>query len=86
MQTIQDYVPVTQAKTKFLDMIRSLQVTDKVIAITKSGVPEAVLISMNRFEGMLETMEVLADNDTISSLEKAIAQAHKSMWVDLDEL
>ncbi len=86
MQTIQDYVPVTQAKTKLLDMVRSLQVTDKVIAITKSGVPEAVLISMNRFEGMLETMEILADNDTILSLEKAIAQVHKNTWVDLDEL
>ena len=86
MQIIQDYVPVTQAKTKFLDMVRSLQVTDKVIAITKSGVPEAVLISMNRFEGMLETMEILADNDTILSLEKAVAEAHKNRWVDLDEL
>ena len=86
MQIIQEYVPITKAKTKLLDMVRSLQVTDKAIAITKNGVPEAVLISMNKFEGILETMAILSDNDTVLSLKTAIIQANKDKWVDLDEV
>ena len=46
MQTIQDYVPITQAKNKLLDMVRSIHDNDNAIAITKNGIPEAVLISM----------------------------------------
>ncbi|MEA1967116.1 MAG: type II toxin-antitoxin system Phd/YefM family antitoxin [Thermodesulfobacteriota bacterium] len=86
MQTVQEYVPITKAKTKLLDMVRSLQVTDKAIAITQNGVPEAVLISMNKFEGVLETMAILSDKDTVLSLKTAIIQANKDKWVDLDEV
>lgn len=43
MQIIQDYVPSTQVKSRLLDMVRSLHQTDNAIAITKNGVPEAVL-------------------------------------------
>ncbi len=55
MLTIQDYIPVTKAKSKLLDIIRKIESSDDTIAITKKGVPEAVLLSMNKFEGLVET-------------------------------
>ncbi len=58
MQTIQDYVPITQAKNRLLDMVRAIHDTDNAIAITKNGVPEAVLISIEKFEVLLETIEI----------------------------
>jgi len=51
MHRIENYVPITQAKSKLMDLVRSLHDTDDTIAITKNGVPEAVLISMDKFEG-----------------------------------
>ena len=57
MQTIQQYVPVTRAKTMLLDLVRKIKDSDETIAITKNGVPEVVLISMNTFIGLLETLE-----------------------------
>ncbi len=86
MQTIQEYIPVTRAKTKLLDLIRSLQKTDNAIAITKNGIPEAVLISMDKFEGILETMEILADEATVNSLRKAMHEAKQGKWLDLEEV
>jgi len=71
MQQIQDYVPVTKAKTALLDLIRRLKDTDQAIAITKNGVPEAVLMSMKKFEGLLETLDILSDDKAMSSVRKS---------------
>ena len=59
MQSIQEYVPVTKAKIILLDMVRKIRDSDDAIAITKNGIPEAVLISKAKFDGLLETLEIL---------------------------
>ena len=86
MLTIQDYIPVTKAKSSFLDIIRKIENSDDAIAITKNGVPEAVLISMKKFQGLLETVEILYDMNTMKSIRKSLKEAQKGMWVDFDEV
>jgi antitoxin YefM len=86
MQQIQDYIPVTKAKTALLDLIRRLKESDEAIAITKNGVPEAVLMSMRKFEGLLETLDILSDEKAMSSIKKSIRQAQKGSWADFDEV
>jgi antitoxin YefM len=86
MLTIQDYIPVTKAKSSFLDIIRKIENSDDAIAITKNGVPEAVLISMKKFQGLLETVEILSDMNTMKSIRKSLKEAQKGMWVDFDEV
>ena len=84
MQAIQQYIPVTRAKSMFLDLIRKIGVSDDAVAITKNGVPEAVLISMRRFEGLLETLDILSDEKAMASIRKSMRQADKGMWLDFD--
>lgn len=86
MLTIQDYIPVTKAKSRFLDIIRKIEGTDDAIAITKNGVPEAVLLSMSKFEGLMETMEILSDEKAMKSIRKSIKEAHDGKWLDIDEV
>ncbi len=86
MQPIQQYVPVTKAKNILLDLVRKIAVSDDTIAITKNGVPEAVLISMNKFEGLLETLDILADEEAMASIRKSIRQADKGIWIDFEEV
>ena len=50
MLTIQDYIPVTKAKIAFLDIIRKIKGSNDAIAITKNGVPEAVLTPRNTWD------------------------------------
>ena len=85
MQPIQEYVPVTKAKAMLLDMVRKIKNSDDAIAITKNGVPEAVLISMDKFQGLMETLEILSDEKAMKSIRKSIRQADKNLWVDFDE-
>ena len=86
MQSIQEYVPVTKAKTNLLDMVRKIKDSDDAIAITKNGIPEVVLISMDRFDGLLETLEILSDEKAMKSIRKSIQEADKGMWLDYDEV
>ena len=83
---IQDYIPVTKAKSSFLDIIRKIEGSDDAIAITKNGVPKAVLLSMKRFEGLLETLEILSDEKAMKSIKKSIKQAQQGKWIDFDEV
>ena len=86
MQIIQEYIPVTKAKNAFLDLIRKIETSDDAIAITKNGVPEAVILSMKKFQGLLETLEILSDENAMKSIRKSIKEAHKGKWLDFDEV
>ena len=86
MLTIQDYIPVTRAKSKLLDIIRKIENSDDTVAITKNGVPEAVLLSMNKFESLVETLEVLSDENAMKSIRKSIKQAREGKWHDFDKV
>ena len=86
MLTIQDYIPVTRAKSAFLEIIRKIEGSDDAIVITKNGVPEAILLSMNKFEGLMETIEILSDEKAMKSIRKSIKEARKGKWLDYDEV
>ena len=86
METIQEYIPVTKAKAELLDLVRKLEESNDAIAITKNGVPEVVLISMKKFKGLLESLEILSDEKAMKSIRKSIKEAQKGEWVDFDEV
>ena len=86
MLTIQDYIPVTKAKSALLDIIRKIESSDDAIAITKNGVPEAVLLSMSKFEGLMETIEILSDEKAMKSIRKSIREAQDGKWLDFDKV
>jgi antitoxin YefM len=86
METIQEYIPVSKAKSSLLELIRRIEDSDDAIAITKNGVPEAVLISMKKFKGLMETLEILSDEKAMKSIRKSIKEARKGMWLDFDKV
>jgi len=86
MQTIKEYIPVTKAKANLLDLVRKIKDSDDTIAITKNGMPEVVLISMNKYQGLLETMDILSDEKAMKSIRKSIREAEKGVWIDFDEV
>jgi antitoxin YefM len=86
MQIIQDYIPVTKAKSDLLNLIRKLENSDDAFAITKNGTPEAVLISMKKFKGLLETIDILSDEPAMKIIRKSIREANQGKWVEYDKV
>lgn len=85
MQTIESFVPITKAKAKLLDMVRQLHDTDDTIAITKNGVPEAVMLSMKKFEGLLETIDILADPKMMKQLKGSAKDVKAGRLIDIEK-
>jgi antitoxin YefM len=84
---IDSYIPVTKAKALFLDMIRMIDDRENTIAITKNGVPRAVLMSMEQYEGMRETMTVLGDTEVMRQIrDSQQAIKDKKPLIDLEDL
>jgi len=81
MPHVDRFVSVTEAKNKLLDLIRSLKSRQEIVAITRDGVPSAVLLSMDQFEGFMETIEILSDQKTMRALRRAMKQAKAEKWM-----
>ena len=80
MANIDQFVSITKAKAQLLDLIRRVQKQPETVAITREGVPTAVLLSMEQFEGLMETLEILSDHTTMRSLQRSMKQAQAGKW------
>jgi prevent-host-death family protein len=68
MIDIQKIIPVTKAKKELLDIIKQMCEEDSTITVTKNGVAVGVLMTPDRYEGIMETIEILADTTTLRAL------------------
>jgi len=86
MKEVDRFIPVTEAKNRLLDLVRDLQANDDIVAITKNGVPAAVLLSVEKFEGFLETIDILSDGRAMTSLRRSLREARAGRWLRHDEV
>jgi prevent-host-death family protein len=89
MEGAQKIIPVTQVKKELLEIIKEIVAEDVTVAVTKNGVPVSVLMSAERYEGLLETIEILADRNIVKALFRAAqefqagkALAHEAAWAE----
>ena len=87
MEKIDEYIPVTKAKSQILNIIRDIGIYDSTLAITKNGLPHAVLISIDHYTALQETIEILSDSNVIEQLRSSIRELENGdELVDLDNL
>ena len=82
---IDSYIPVTKAKAKLLDMIRDIDSSDDTIAITKNGVPQAIIMSVDQYEAMCETISIMADANIMEQIQTSINEIEEQQnLIDLE--
>lgn len=86
MTEVGHYIPVSKAKNRLLKLIRELEQHQEAIALTRDGVPAAVLLSMEHFRGLLETIEILADPKALRSLRRSLKQSERGEWLSPREV
>jgi antitoxin YefM len=86
MKDISTYIPISKAKSDLLDIIRRLESVEDAVAVTKNGVPTAVILSMEKYEGLLETLDILSDEKTMKSLRTSMRQARRGKWLKYKEV
>lgn len=78
--------PVTEVKKRLLELLKQLQEASGTIAITKNGVPAGVLMSMQEYESLIETIEILANPDTMKALAQSRQEAAAGQLTPHDEV
>ena len=84
MPQIDKFLSVREARDRLPDVIQQMEHKQEVVAITRDGVPSAVLLSMDQFEGLMETIEILSDQKSMRALRRSLKQAQKGQWVSHD--
>lgn len=54
--------------------------------VTRRGKPVAVMMSVDDYEGLLETIEILADKDLVKRIKKAKAEIEHGQTISLAQL
>ena len=84
-------VPLTEAKARLPQLIRELEELGEQVVITRSGRPAGILLGIDEYEGLLETLDILADpeltgqiRESLEELAKGEGLSHDEVWGDLD--
>ena len=89
MDYIEKILPITKVKKEFLDVIKEMVEEESTITVTKNGMPVGVIMTQERYEGLLETIEILADPKVVKALKASERDfragkvyTHKDAWSD----
>lgn len=73
-------LPVTDVKRNLLPLIKKIQRFQGSVAITRNGRPAAVILSLDEYEGLLETVEILSDPRLVKILRRSKREAKRGKW------
>lgn len=68
---MKNILPISTVKRDFLRLIKQVEEESSPIVITRDGRAAGVLMSVEEYEGILETMELLKDPNFLDRLKEA---------------
>jgi antitoxin YefM len=71
MDDIQKILPITTVKKNLLEIMKNMGDEDSTVTVTKNGVAVGVMMTPDRYEGLLETIEILSDQSILKALAKS---------------
>ncbi|ETA89996.1 MULTISPECIES: type II toxin-antitoxin system Phd/YefM family antitoxin [Mycobacterium avium complex (MAC)] len=79
-------IPVTQVKAKINEYIEAVRDTRDQITITKNGAPAAVLIGVDEWESIQETLHWLSQPGVVESVRQSEADVAAGRTYGEDEI
>lgn len=64
-------VNVTEAKNRFTELVKEVETTTASYAILRNGHKAAVLLSAEEYEGLLESIEILANRTLMRQMVRS---------------
>lgn len=79
-------VPLSEAKTHLARLLSEVEKLGEGVTITRSGRPAGVLLSIDEYEGLIETLDILGDAKLMASLRKGLRDAEAGRTAGDDEV
>jgi prevent-host-death family protein len=87
MEDFQKILPVTKVKRNLLEILKHMEQEEETIALTKNGEPIGVMMSLSRYEGLMETIDILSNRKIMNALNASQKDFksgrvldHESVW------
>jgi antitoxin YefM len=61
-------VPFTEARSGLTELLDEIERVHEHVIITRNGRPSAVMMATDEYESLIETLEVLADQEAMADL------------------
>ena len=82
-------MPVTKVKRELLEILKSMEKDYATVTVTRNGEPVGILMTPDRYEALLETIEILGDSKTLQALKASHRDfssgrifSHDEVWKD----
>jgi antitoxin YefM len=89
MDDIQKIIPVTTMKKNFLNIIKDMEDEDATITVTKNGVAVGIMLTPDRYIGLLETIDILSSPKILKALDASQKDfkagkvyTHNDVWAE----
>lgn len=79
-------ISLTELRPRLSELVERARARFERFVITRHGKAEAVLLSAEEFDGLLETLEILADEEAVRELAEAEAELEAGAGHDLGEV
>lgn len=79
-------IPLAEAKKNLSGIIRDVEEKYDRFTITKNGVSEAVILSSDEFEGLLETLDILTCKEEKEAIARANEQVKRGKTISLEKI
>ncbi len=86
MINFSETIPVSKAKTSFSELLKRIKEHHESFAITQRGKVEGVLIGIDEYESLIETLEILSDPDLMESIRKGLEDEQKARLLSHKEV
>ena len=85
----QTILPVTKVKRRLLEILKVMEEDYATVTVTRNGEPVGIMMTPNRYEALLETIEILGDNKILQALKASHKDfksgrvyTHEEVWKD----
>ena len=76
----------TEVRNNFFDILDEVKGSGIPYTITKGGVPAAVLMNAEEYEGWMETLDIMSNPETVKGIEQGKKDLKEGRYITLDEL
>lgn len=82
--TMPKYLTISEAQKQLPEL--SEQLNEQPAIITKDGKPVMITFGLKQFESLIETIEIISDQEFMSDLKQGIKEAQLEETISLDDL
>ena len=79
-------IPASQAKTHFSRLLKRIREQHESFAISHGGKIEGVLLGIDEYENLIETLEILSDRELMKSIDRGLKEVRMEKLYSHEEV